>query len=173
MQCHVELSADEVADPRVRDAYQYWLRIRGHKPMPSRSDIDPIDLKFCLGWTCLVEVIHEPSRRFRYRLDGSQLASLTGWDLTGRYLDAIPDEAYRDFVGMIYNRVVDNKAPVFIRNSEEWTNFGYLTESVTLPLSNDGEQVTGLLDVILPKLRPIARRAPISSETLRRWKDAL
>lgn len=157
MQCHVELSAHEVTDPRVRGAYEYWLSARGDKPMPSRSSIDPIDLKFCLGWTCLVEVIHETSRRFRYRIDGTQLASLTGWDLTGHYLDEMQDQAYRDLVLMIYNRVVDTKAPMFIRNSEEWTDFGYLTESVTLPLSNDGERVTGLLDVIIPKQRPMAQ----------------
>jgi len=157
MQCHVELAAHEVTDPRVKGAYEYWLKVRGDKPMPARSDIDPLDLKFCLGWTSLVEVIHEPSRRFRYRLDGSQLASLTGWDLTGRYLDEMQDAAYRELVLMIYSRVADTGAPMFIRNSEEWTDFGYLTESVTLPLSNDGVRVTGLLDVIIPKRRSMTQ----------------
>jgi hypothetical protein len=156
MQCYVELSIDEVTDPQVRDAYAYWLKARGDELMPPRSRIDPIDLKFCLGWTCLVDVVHEPTRRFRYRIDGSQLASLTGWDLTGRYLDDLQDKAYRDLVLMIYNRVVDTRAPVFIRNSEEWRELGYIAESVTLPLSNDGERVTGLLDVIIPKRRPIS-----------------
>lgn len=165
MKCHVELAAHEVTDARVKGAYEYWLSARGGKRMPSRGNIDPIDLKFCLGWTCLVEVTHEPTRRFRYRIDGSQLASLTGWDLTGRYLDEMQDQAYRELVLMIYNRVVDTAAPLFIRNSEEWTDFGYLTESVTLPLSNDGSQVTGLLDIIIPKQRSIVPSPSVPSRS--------
>lgn len=136
MQFYAELSAGEITDPQVKAAYEYWQKVRGGRLMPSRGDIDPIDLKFCLGRTWLIDVVHEPVRRFKCRVDGTQLAHMTGWDLTGRYLDDIKDEVYRNFVRMIYNLVVDRKAPVFIRSAEEWADLGYVTESATLPPRN-------------------------------------
>ena len=59
--------------------------------MPARADIDPLDLAFCLGWICLVDVTGDAARpRFRFRLDGSRLTHLTGMDLTGRHADELP-----------------------------------------------------------------------------------
>jgi hypothetical protein len=78
MKCYVELSVDTASDPQVRAAYEYWQHARGDKLMPGRKDIDPLDLKFCLGWLSLVDVLYEPARRFKYRLDGSKLTQLTG-----------------------------------------------------------------------------------------------
>jgi anti-sigma factor ChrR (cupin superfamily) len=39
---------------------------------------------------------------------------------------------------------------VFISDHEEWKGYGVKVESVTLPLSNDGERVDGILDAIFP-----------------------
>jgi hypothetical protein len=169
MQFYVELSADTASDPQVLAAYEYWQHARRNKTMPGRKDIDPIDLKFCLGWLSLVDVLYKPARRFRYRLDGSQLTQLTGWDLTGRYLEEMKDEVYREFVSMIYNRVTDTGIPIFMRNFEEWKTLRYLTESVTLPLSDDGEKVTGLMDVIIPKRHALSQTAaPVFPKVHRR-----
>jgi hypothetical protein len=117
MQCYVELLADEVTDPQVKAAYAYWLKARGDKPMPPRNVIDPIDLKFCLGWACLINVVHEPSRRFKYRV--GEPPSPRNWLGSHRPLPGRHEGQGMHFVLTIYNRVVDGKAPVFIRNSEE------------------------------------------------------
>ncbi len=156
----LQRTVETVTDRRILRVHEYWLSACGGKPMPSRADIDPLDLAFCLGWICLVDVTHDAARpRFRFRLDGSRLTHLTGMDLTGRYADELPDPEYRDFVIAIYDRVVATAAPVFIANDAHWSDRGYRVEQVALPLSNDGKTVTGLMDVTLPTLLPLVRSA--------------
>src|SRR5512144_1342771 len=154
MLTHLERSAETITDPKVRQVYAYWLDARGDRSMPSRADIDPLDLRFCLGWVCLVDVVYDPDPRFRFRLDGSRLTNLTGMDLTGQYVDMLDGPAYRDFILAIYNRVVTTKEPVFIANMAQWSDRGYRVEQVTMPLSNDGVTVHGLMDVTIPTLVP-------------------
>lgn len=152
----LQRTVETVTDPRILRVHDYWRAARGGKPMPARADIDPLDLVYCLGWICLVDVIDEGAgHRFRFRLDGSRLTQLTGMDLTGRYADEVGEAQYRDFVVAIYDRVVATKAPVFIANLAHWRDRGYRVEQVALPLSNDGVTVTGIMDVTLPALMPI------------------
>lgn len=158
MQNYLELSPDSVTDSKVQRVYSYWQSARRGRPMPARADMDPIDLRFCLGWICLIDVVHGPVRRFRFRLDGTQLSYLTGYDLTNQYVDEFEDVAYAAFLSGIYNRAVDTLAPVFIANSEDWGQRGYLMQSATLPLSDDGLCVTGLMDVLIPTPTLIKRR---------------
>ncbi|MEZ5832560.1 MAG: PAS domain-containing protein [Dongiaceae bacterium] len=154
-------SLDSITDPKLVRVHDYWQQARAGKPMPARNDIDPLDLRYCLGWVCLVDVVREPDRhRFRFRLDGSHIAHLTGMDLTGRHADELEDPPYRDLVTAVYDRVVATKAPVFIANIAHWRDRGYRVEQVAMPLSNDGETVTGLMDVTLPVLLPHSGATP-------------
>lgn len=146
-----EAAAGAIAHPKIRRIHDYWLAKRAGRPMPSRADIDPLELKDCLGNLCLVEVIGDAPPRFRYRLDGSNLALATGFDMTGKFLDQMPDERYRSFVTAIYLRVLEAKAPVFVANQEDWKGYDLDVSSVTLPLSNDGARVDTILDAIFPE----------------------
>jgi len=119
--------------------------------MPSRSDIDPLDLRFCLGWICMIEVLYGAQTRYRYRLDGTKLAEITGFDLTGKYVDQIESEGYRQLSDMAYGRVVNTKSPLFLGNKEDWLERGFYMESVALPLSDDGVRVTTLMEVVCPR----------------------
>ena len=153
-------TAATISDPRIAQVHRYWRKACRGKAMPARADIDPLDLGFCIGWICLVDVVEQgPRRRFRFRLDGSRLTQLTGMDLTGRHADELPDRQYRDFVTAIYDRVVTAKAPLFIANTAHWLDRGYRVEQVALPLSNDGVTVTGIMDVTLPALASIDTEA--------------
>jgi len=78
------------------------------------------------------------------------LAVLSGFDLTGKYADQVPDPVYRDLIVALYERVVLTRAPVFISDHEKWKGYGVKVTSVTLPLSNDGERVDGILDAVFP-----------------------
>ena len=145
-----ELPAEAVTHPKVRRMYEYWMAKRAGRLMPSRSDIDPLDLPDCLGNLCLIEVTNDTPRRFRFRIDGTNLAELTGFDLTGKYVDQVPERGYRDLLVALYERVVLTGAPVFISDHEEWNGSGIQVLSVTLPLSSDGDCVDGILDAVLP-----------------------
>ena len=145
-----ELSLDTLTDERVRKAFAYWDSARQGRTMPMRSAIDPVDLRFCLGWICMIDVFHEAPRRYRYRVDGSNLAYLTGFDLTGKYVDQIESSEYRQLAKFVYDRVVEARAPLFLGNMEDWLERGFYMESVALPLSDDGEMVTSLMEVVCP-----------------------
>lgn len=148
-----EAAAGAVTHPKIRRIHDYWLTKRADRLMPRRADIDPLELKDCLGNLCLVEVTGDSPPRFRYRLDGSNLALSTGFDMTGKFLDQMPDERYRDFVTAIYLRVLEAKAPVFVANQEDWKGYDLDVSSVTLPLSNDGTRVDAILDAIFPEIQ--------------------
>jgi hypothetical protein len=150
MRLPIELSPATVSDDRVRRAFAYWDNMRRDRQMPARSEIDPLDLRFCLGWVCIVDVEYAPEPRFRFRLDGSKLVDLTGFDLTGKYIDQIESEEYRQLATMVYGTVVSTRKPLFLGNMEDWLERGFYMESVTLPLSDNGAYVTGLMEVICP-----------------------
>ena len=67
----------------------------------------------------------------------------------------------------IYDRVVATAAPVFIANTAHWSDRGYRVEQLALPLSNDGKNVAGIMDVTLPTLLPFVRSAGDLGETER------
>ena len=145
-----ELPAEAVTHPKVRRMYDYWLAKRAGRLMPSRSDIDPLELPDCLGNLCLLDVTDDMPRRYRFRIDGTNLAELTGFDLTGKYADQVPEGGYRDLLIALYERVVLTRAPVFISDHEEWKGSGIQVTSVTLPLSSSGDRVDGILDAVFP-----------------------
>jgi hypothetical protein len=118
--------------------------------MPSRVNIDPLELRDCLGNLCLVEVTDDVPHRFRFRIDGTNLAGMTGFDLTGKFVDQIPDARYRQFVSALYERVALTSEPVFLAYDEEWDLYGTRVASATLPLSTCGFRVDGILDAAFP-----------------------
>jgi hypothetical protein len=148
MQRFEELSLETARHPKVRRVYEYWLGKCLGRAMPRRADFDPLELPDLLGHLCLVEVTAEAPPRFRYRVDGTRLAALTGFDLTGKYADQLPDAGYRAYVLELYGRVLAARAPIFRKNHEEWAESALAVESVTLPLSSDGGRIDALLDAV-------------------------
>ena len=82
------LDLSGITDPRLIRAYDYWNRIRGDRPMPSRRDIRPRDIQSLLPHIFLVDVLREPMR-FRIRLAGTEVNSRFGEELTGQALEEI------------------------------------------------------------------------------------
>jgi hypothetical protein len=150
----IEQLAADTLHPKIRRMHDYWLSKRAGRLMPSRSDVDPHELRDCLGNLCLVDVSGDTAPRFRFRLDGSNLVLSTGFDMTGKFLDEMPDEAYRGFVTAIYQRVIETRAPVFVVNQEDWKGYDLQVNSVTMPLSSDGARVDAILDAIFTAIQP-------------------
>ena len=76
-----------ITDARLQDALDYWRLKSAGKPMPRRSDIDPLDIPKLLPHVMVVEAL--PSGRYRYRLIGTENADAQGVYATGRYLDEV------------------------------------------------------------------------------------
>lgn len=145
-----ELTLEAARHLKIKWMHDHWQAKRAGRAMPARSDFDPIDLGTVLGNLCLVEVTGDTPPRFLYRVDGSNLAAVTGFDLTGKYADQLPDPAYRAYVLELYGRVVAARAPVILARDEDWEGVSMSVESITLPLSSDGSRVDHLLDAVFP-----------------------
>ena len=150
MQPARDISLETARNPKIRRVHDYWLLKCAGRAMPGRADIDPLELGDLLGHLCLIDVTADDPPRFRYRVDGSRLAALTGFDLTGKYADQLPDLGYRAYVLELYGFVRAGRAPVFRANHEEWDGRALAVESVTLPLSSDGAAVDAILDAVFP-----------------------
>ena len=67
---------------RIRGIYKYWDSKRQGRRMPSRSDMDPVEIPEFLSNVILVDVFYEPLW-FRYRLVGTDRVKKRGFDPTG------------------------------------------------------------------------------------------
>jgi hypothetical protein len=131
----------ERCSPRVASFYRYWDGKRNGRAMPSRADLDPIEMKQWLPGITLIEVFHNP-RRLVYRLIGTRTMELRGRDVTGMTVE-------EGFIGSSladvlenYRLVIEEKKLVY-----DWDALpspdGWLREpeGLLLPLSSDGENV--------------------------------
>lgn len=99
-----------VHSKRIRKLNDYWLS-KAKGSVPSRSDIDPVDVRELLPNLMMIDMFGDPPR-FRYRLVGTQVVQYTGFDFTGRCLDEMVFQG-RDFIEQCYRRILEKKRPIF------------------------------------------------------------
>src|SRR5262245_55195267 len=151
---------DQLSDPDLIRFYDYWATLRGDRPMPSRRDVDPVQIPpGYLPDIMLIEVSHQP-RRYRYRLIGTHVVTASGEDRTGRSFDDVAFFKTNPTVMQQYEQVVTTGEPLL--SLEPFTNFTtgqqYDVDRIMLPLSSDGRLVDMVLVLFLFKSGPFARR---------------
>ena len=113
--------------------------------MPARADIDPIEMREWLGNLVLIEFFGDV-RRFRIRVDGTNIAEAGGRGRSGAGIEALTSEAERDMLFGQYGLVLDEKRPAFFETEFTNSDGRFLRESkLLLPLSHDGENVNMVL----------------------------
>ena len=139
---------NDLHDPRLRRLYDYWRARGAGAEMPAERAIDPVDFPYILGYVSLVDVEHAP-RRYRFRLDGSILATLSGMDYTGKYLDQLGLPDYIDFIAASYDCVVDNVQPYAYRKEGAFDTKNFDEETLILPLGTE-RTVRRLMVAVIP-----------------------
>ena len=158
------VGADEITSIMVRRMADYLARKRGERAMPSRADIDPTEIREFLPYVVLVDIERDPLRVY-YRLVGTQIAAFYG-EFTGTWMHERPiSDEYRQIAENIYNRMIATKAPVYgITEMRTRTDATVSYEWGYFPLSNDGINVTGGLEIESPDRRVVGvTQAPASS----------
>ena len=101
----------DVRSKMVRTLHRWWLE-RCAGDIPDRVDLDPADLKPLLPNMFVVDVEHDPFR-IRYRLVGTRAIEVTGYDITGHYLDnLLPADASEPWVEH-YRTAYRTRSPLF------------------------------------------------------------
>jgi hypothetical protein len=163
---------ERLGDPDLVRFYDFWLGLRGDRPMPSRKDFDPLQVgSEFLPNLMLIDVLREP-RRYRYRLVGTHVVAASGEDRTGRMFENVGFFKVHPSVLEQYNRVVDTGQP--LHSFEPFTNFksgsSYEVDRLLLPMSGDGTAVDMLMVLFHFKTGPFARslEKPPTSKLRRR-----
>ena len=119
--------------------------------MPSRTDIDPLEIKVSI-WPhiMMLDVVFEgETPRFRYRRTGAVFSDALGQDPTGRFIDEVlPDKTgYQQYITGIYREICEVRRPMYTENIFELTGqmLPMLTKRLSLPLSSDGSTVNMVL----------------------------
>ncbi len=140
-----------IDDPHLKFLYEYWSGKRRGRRMPSRTDIDPLEVKGAI-WPhmMMLDVVGEGEAvRFRYRRIGAVFYNALGSDPTGKFIDEVlPDKTgYQQYILGIYREIVEKKRPMYTENIFELTGqmAPMLTKRLSLPLSSDDATVNMVL----------------------------
>jgi hypothetical protein len=145
----------EISSVIVQRMAAYLARKRGERAMPSRVDIDPTEIREFLPYVVLADIERDPLRVY-YRLVGTRIAEFYG-DFTGTWMHDRPiSDAYRTIAENIYRTLIESKAPVYgVTEMRTRTDAMVSYEWGYFPLSNDGANVTGGLEIESPDRRVI------------------
>jgi len=165
------MAYDYCLNPILAGALAYWRRKRGGRALPSRRDIDPVEVPTLLPHLQLIETA---DGRFRYRLIGTALVQAFGKDYTGQYLDEFISGGRADAIVAVYRSIVATRRPAFLRSRYLTTkSVDLVANRLYLPLSDDGQQVNMILGALTFEFGALeslsgawgsARLAPAGSE---------
>ena len=134
-----------IKHPKLRQLYEYWDSKRGERAMPSRADLDPVDIRFAIGDVILVDVLDETPPRFRIRLHGTNLSERTNFDLTGKMIDQMPAPEFRELSIRSFRKVLRTRQPLHALAARLLDGRMQRYEAILMPLSSDGERVDRLI----------------------------
>lgn len=137
-----------LSTPRLDRALRYWEGKRGARLMPSRRDLDPLDIIDLLPFVVLIDVLDDP-RDYRYRLVGTEVTAISHRDRTGSRYSEVEGKGPESVLWTSNETVVATRAPLswvppYIGPETRIRNCG----NILLPLSADGETVNMIFKVV-------------------------
>ena len=164
-----------IEHPLLRQLFLYWSRKRIGHDLPSRQDIDPIEIgPEVLPHIMLTDVLD--GGRLRYRLAGTAVETVTGQSLSGQYLDELLRPPYRDYIFSLYREIIEGRYALYTESFYplHGTQPERLTKRLMMPLvSEDDEVVIVLSGQIFMTMSDLSYSPPLSpipsvyQETLR------
>jgi len=135
----------EAYNPRLARLHGYWIGKCAGRPLPSRADIEPLEMKEWLGNLLLAEFFGG-IEHYRVRLDGSNLIGFAGKDRTGKGSEVLTSEEERKLIAAQYTPVLDTAQPAYFETQFVNSEGRFLREQkLLLPLSDDGSVVNMVL----------------------------
>jgi hypothetical protein len=138
---------DEIESAAIRALFSYWQSKCPAGGIPRRADIDPVDIPRLMPNLLIVDIEHDPFR-VKYRLVGTRIVEMTGFEFTGKYLDEIVLDNFEGPFEDCYRAACESKAPIITRI--RWSLSADIVAEYDvcfLPLSDDGETVNMALSL--------------------------
>jgi hypothetical protein len=142
-------AGDMAAEP-LRALLEYWSTLRRTEALPRAELIDPLAMRRALGYVMLVDVV-ESGRDFRYRLFGSAIAAVSGFDMTGHLLSEHRASPYiREFSMALYRAALARRQAVFSQYAPAGTMKTAEWHRVALPLTDTSAAIIRMLAGTVP-----------------------
>jgi hypothetical protein len=129
--------------------YDYWTRLRGERPAPLRSLVEPADIASILPDVFILEHsrLHDP----HFRLAGTRLCAQFARELKGTAFDALFAPDLRTRVARITENVMAHCAPAVMQIAlVDGTLDTTHAEIVLLPLATKGKAVDRIIGALAP-----------------------
>jgi hypothetical protein len=137
--------------PKIRALYEYWAGKRGGRALPARADLDPIDIPSLLPNVFLIDVAPGDPPQLTYRVFGTGLVALFGYDFTLQEVGKGTLPEYLPELRERYGRVVRERRPFYHRTRlKDRLNDFTDVDRIILPLSTDGARVDQMIGMTIP-----------------------
>jgi hypothetical protein len=149
-----------------RELYTYWQELRGRRPAPERSEIEPAAIRGILSETFIV-ALDRPGG-YPFRLAGTRVCALWDRELKGESFLTLWDETSRstvtDLLAILADEWVGTVAGVTARNSE---GEAFDLELLLLPLSATRPALQRGIGILAPlRTPPTIATTPLGPLTL-------
>jgi hypothetical protein len=139
--------------PSTRELYDYWQRLRGSRPAPERTEIEPSDIRRILGDTFILEVASRDD--YRFRLAGTRVCALYGRELKGKDFLSFWKGKDRDAIATLLAAVSQDAAAAVVGMSGRSAHERDLAcEILLLPIRQKGGGYTRILGSLAPMSDP-------------------
>ncbi len=137
----------------TRELYDYWQRLRGSRPAPDRTEIEPSDMRRILGDTFILEADRRDG--YAFRLAGTRVCALFGRELKGRdFLDFFQGKDREAIATLLAAVSQDAAAAVFGFEGRSAHDRTLPCEVLLLPIRQKGEGFTRVLGSLAPMSDP-------------------
>ena len=128
-----------------RELFDYWIHSAGARPMPARSDLDPLNVPRLLPNLGLID-LGAGVDQARFKLAGTRLREIYGQEITGKRADEVFAGEAACYWSRVHSRIVETCFPLagVVRGPTEGRDHIVLFW-MRLPLSDDGEKVDRIL----------------------------
>ena len=131
-------------DKIIKDLFGYWDQLRGERLAPTRSEIDPRQIKGTLEHTFILEAVQNGAPRFR--LAGIEVCDLLGMELRGMPIDALFEPVDRDMLSQIVTDVFQTPHIAQLRLEGQLAGGrSVLGHMILLPLRDESGDITRIL----------------------------
>jgi len=142
-----EPESQAITNPHLQQLYDLWNSKRENRLAPARSDFTISEFKPWLGHLLILDNVSSRDR-IRFRLYGSKLVELFGFDLTNRtVLDSMLLIGDRPLIE--YDAVARLRQPVHVSRFTPTAKRHLQVDKLALPLISDGH-VDQILAAIYP-----------------------
>lgn len=147
----VDVSSGIDLYPDLQEIYEYWKRKAAGNWAPLKADIDPIDIPRILPRVMLCDVFYKPDTEevesFRYRLSGTGICDVHGFDPTALQPPDLTPPEYGALIQSHYEEAVTRREPmvhiIVLESIDKVRSYA----RIILPLSRDGNRVDVLMTI--------------------------